>query len=283
MNGRARLTRCSTTAASPATSAALGAERLRQRGGDDDVAACRRARARAPGRSRPRRRRRARAPRRRPAGRRTPRTRRPARPAARRRRARSRPTRRPPARGARRHPPGLATTAATSLWEHDGHVGAAEPDGVDQRGVHVGVGDDQALAVDERGDRRQVGVVAGRQHEGRGLAEEAGEVGLELGVQRQGAGDQPRGAGAGAPGPCCFGGRGDDGRVAREAEVVVAGQVERAVVGRSRPQAASQVELVAPSCLLAQPGLPGIGGVTRRPPRLRRRRRCGATSSSVQM
>ena len=68
---------------------------------------------------------------------------------------------------------------------HDGHVGAAEPDRVDQRGVHVCVGDDQALTVHERGHHRQVGGVAGRQHEGPGLSEEAGEVGLELGVQRQ--------------------------------------------------------------------------------------------------
>ena len=57
--------------------------------------------------------------------------------------------------------------------------------GVDQRGVHVCVGDDQALTVDERGHHRQVGGVAGRQHERRGLSEEAGEVGLELGVQRR--------------------------------------------------------------------------------------------------
>ena len=90
----------------------------------------------------------------------------------------------------------------------------------------MGVGDDQGVAAGQRGDHGEVGVVAGGQHERRRLAEEVGQLVLDLGVQAGGAGDQAGRAGAGAPLVGGLGGGPHDVGVAGEAEVVVAGQVE---------------------------------------------------------
>ena len=73
---------------------------------------------------------------------------------------------------------------------HDRHVGAREADRVDERGVHVGVGDDEGVAVGERRDDAEVGVVAGREDQGRGLPQVGGDLALEVGVQVERTGDQ---------------------------------------------------------------------------------------------
>ena len=91
-----------------------------------------------------------------------------------------------------------ASTAATSLWGTTCDAGAAEPAGVDHRGVHVGVGDDEGVGVGQRGHGREVGVVAGREHQRRRETGERGERLLELLVDGQRAGDQAGGAGPGA-------------------------------------------------------------------------------------
>ena len=59
---------------------------------------------------------------------------------------------------------------------HHRDLGAGEADGVDQGGVDVGVGDDVGVAVGQRGDQREVRVVARGEDESRGLVEPVGQL-----------------------------------------------------------------------------------------------------------
>ena len=147
---------------------------------------------------------------------------------------------------------------------HD--LGPRQPGGVDQRGVDVGVGDDQGGPVDERGDHREVGVVAGRGDQRRRPAQEGGQLALEVVVQGEGPGHQAGGAGAGAPEGRRLGRGGADLRVPREAEVVVAGQVEHGLVGAVRDQPPDQPGGLARGRPLGEPVVPACRSC-RSPPR----------------
>ena len=130
-------------------------------------------------------------------------------------------------------------------------TGLGQPTGIDQGRVHMGVADDQRVRVGEGGDDPEVGVVARGEGEGGGMSGERREGRLELGVQLEGAGDEPRCAGAGSPLPR-RGRRGlDHARVAAEPEVVVAGQVDD-VGGR---RAGSEVTLEAAFLARLPPGV----------------------------
>ncbi len=142
------------------------------------------------------------------------------------------------------------------------HRGPAEPAGVDHRGVHVGVGDDQGVGVGQGGDGREVGVVAGREHQRGREPGERGQRLLELLVEAQRAGDQARGARAGA---VLLGRRDralDHPRVPGQAEVVVAGQVDHRLRRVPGDQAAGQPGVLALLGLLRQPVLEGVHATT---------------------
>lgn len=135
----------------------------------------------------------------------------------------------------------------------DDDASAREAGGVDEGGVDVGVGHDGRAGVGEGGDGREVGVVARGQHERRCRPGQRRELGLQALVDRQGAADQPR-----RPGPAAVlahrgDGAVDDERVLKQPEVVVAGEVEQAVVGAHR-EAAGEARGLAPRVDLGEVG-----------------------------
>ncbi|MGY3684196.1 hypothetical protein ACVWXU_007819 [Streptomyces sp. TE33382] len=73
----------------------------------------------------------------------------------------------------------------------DGGLGPGEPAAVHDRGMVARVGDDQRALGGQGGEGREVGGVAGGEHEGRLEAAEARQFVFEFGVQFGGAGDQP--------------------------------------------------------------------------------------------
>jgi len=88
------------------------------------------------------------------------------------------------------------------------------------------VGDHQAVAVGQGQHRRQVGLEAAGEQQRPVSPQPGRQLRLQLHVHRPGAGDQPRGPGTHAiAGGGCLGG-GNDVRVAAQAEIVVAGEVE---------------------------------------------------------
>ena len=125
--------------------------------------------------------------------------RRPARQAVPRRRARSRSSRPAPPRGRWVRAGEEPLDGGDVVVRDHVHRCPAEPAGVDHRGVHVGVGDDQGVGVGQRRDRRR-GWRGSRSRTPApvGKPVNAARALLELLVERQGAGDQAGGAGAGA-------------------------------------------------------------------------------------
>ena len=158
-------------------------------------------------------------------------------------------------------PASAASTARHVVVRDDLDGGPREAHGVDQRRVHVRVGDDERVATAQRGARREVGVVAGREHQRRRLPEVRRQLALELRVQLERPGDEPRGARAGAPAPRRRRGRLDDGGVAGEAEVVVAGQVGGGALGRLAAAASAAAPRVACG-RPAAPASPATGHAT---------------------
>jgi hypothetical protein len=98
---------------------------------------------------------------------------------------------------------------------------------VDQAGVGVGVTDDQGVGVGEGGEGGEVRGIPGGENERGGRAEEPGERGLQVVVDRQGAGDQTARAGPAAVTLHGGNGRRDHARVGAQTEVVVAREVEQ--------------------------------------------------------
>ena len=80
----------------------------------------------------------------------------------------------------------------------------------------------RSAAADERRNHADVREIAAAEDDRVLAALERRELALELGIQRMIAGDEPRGARAGAVTPGCSDARGYDVRMMREAEVVVA-------------------------------------------------------------
>src|SRR5438445_7343476 len=100
------------------------------------------------------------------------------------------------------------------------------------------VGHDERVGVGQGDDHSQVGGVAGSEHQCTVRSGEVGEGVLELSVELGGAGDE---AGRGRTTTPCPGGSDSsvyDVGMPREAEVVVASQVEHAIFGRTRPELA---------------------------------------------
>lgn len=87
----------------------------------------------------------------------------------------------------------------------------------------------------ERRDGRQVGRVAGGQHQGRLETAEFGQLALEFGMQCGGAGDQPGSGRARTPLARGPGRGGGDVGVPRQAQIVVAREVQKS--GRGGPGA----------------------------------------------
>ena len=110
--------------------------------------------------------------------------------------------------------------------------GPRQAHAVDQAGVAELVGEDQVLPAGERRQDADVDVVAGVEHQGRLGPVEGAQLLFETDVRPGVAGHQPRGGAAQRvvfeqPGPVLFGVEGtQQGVVGRQAEVVVAGQVE---------------------------------------------------------
>src|SRR5262245_28847097 len=85
----------------------------------------------------------------------------------------------------------------------DVDAGSGEPAPVDDARVVQGIAEDVVARADQRGDRADVRLVAGDEQQ-RGLgALEARELGLDLGMQREVAGDESRRAGAASPARVC--------------------------------------------------------------------------------
>jgi len=104
--------------------------------------------------------------------------------------------------------------------------GAAGSHTGEQGMVDQPVGDHQALTVGQGHHRRQVGLEAAGEQQRPAPPQPGCQLRLQLHVHRPGAGDQAGPAGAHTiPGGGLLGG-GDHRRVAAEAEVVVAGEVE---------------------------------------------------------
>jgi hypothetical protein len=131
--------------------------------------------------------------------------------------------------------------------------GAGEPAGVDQGGVHMGVGNDQRVAIGERRDHGQVRVVAGGEDQRGREAGELSQLPLHLGMEGQGSADQPGGGRASTEALGRRNGGGNHASVLGEAEIVVARQVDQ----RCRPvrldQVAGQTQVCLPGGLGGQP------------------------------
>jgi hypothetical protein len=114
-----------------------------------------------------------------------------------------------------------------------------QPAGIDQGGVVALVGDDEDARPSECADGRQIGEVSGGEDKGVRGTEERGETLFEIGMERGGAGDQPRTGRARPPHERGSRRRRDNPRIAGQPEVVVAREVDEAVAaGRPWPQLA---------------------------------------------
>ena len=144
-------------------------------------------------------------------------------------------------------------------------LGARQPRSIDDAGVVEAVEKDGRVAVAERGDRADVGQVAGADHERRLAALE----GRDLLLQRGGRGivshHQAGGARTGSGGRAAGGGF-DQRRVPGQAEVVVGGEVDETLAAAIRDrlgrllgclQAAFERLPLAPRPLAFQPAIPG--------------------------
>jgi hypothetical protein len=113
----------------------------------------------------------------------------------------------------------------------DADLGPGEPATVDQRGVVGAVRDDQGAAPAQRGDRGEVGGVAGGEDQGGLEAAELREFRLQFGVQLGAPGDQPGAGGPGAPAQARLGPGPHHLGVPGQAQVVVPRQVEQLRLG----------------------------------------------------
>ena len=109
----------------------------------------------------------------------------------------------------------------------DGDVGPGQAAAVDDRGVVALVAQDPGAGTAEGGQHAQVGGVAGGEQEGGLGALPVGQLRLQLGVHRPGAGHQPGRSGPGAPAVEGVVGGGHHRRVLGQAEVVVGGEGRR--------------------------------------------------------
>jgi hypothetical protein len=95
------------------------------------------------------------------------------------------------------HRPGLAACAQDPLdvggvvVTGDRDLCPGQPGCVNERGMDVGVRDDQGVGAGQGGNRTEVGVITGGEHQCTAGLEQLGQGALELVVDRQGAGDQP--------------------------------------------------------------------------------------------
>ena len=124
-----------------------------------------------------------------------------------------------------------------------------QPAGVDDRRVVGRVGDHQRAGAGERGDGPEVGRVPGGEDEPVREPAERRERAVQRDVQRRRPGDEPRAGGPRPPGAERRDRALDHPGVARQAQVVVAGEVEHGLGGGPRRQ------------LAAQPGGPPAGRV----------------------
>ena len=112
-------------------------------------------------------------------------------------------------------------------------VGAAhEPCGVDQRGMVQFVAEQQVVATGQRAEHAEVRHITGGEHQGTGTTGELGEFTLERLVFGAVSADEVRGPGTRTVAMRRFGHRSDDLRVAGEAEIVVAAEIDAAVLRR---------------------------------------------------
>jgi hypothetical protein len=116
---------------------------------------------------------------------------------------------------------------------HGGHGRAGEPGAVDERGVDVGVGDQQRAGIAQGRQQAGVGGVAAGEDQ-RGLpAGELAQLALEPPVHGGGADDQAGRAGPGAEAVQGLPGGREHAGVPGEPQVVVGGEVERALGRRA--------------------------------------------------
>ena len=105
--------------------------------------------------------------------------------------------------------------------------GAAGPHAGQQRMVDQAIGQHQAVAIGEGADGGQVGLEAAGEEQHPLAPQPGGQGLLQLQMHRPGAADQARGGGAEAAGLEFSRSGRQHGRVATEAQVVVAGQVQQ--------------------------------------------------------
>ena len=106
-------------------------------------------------------------------------------------------------------------------------LGAGEAAAVEDRGVVAGVADHRVAGPEDGPDAADVGLVAGGEDERRLGSHPLGELGLELGVQRDRAVQQPRAGERGPVGLERVAGRVLDPLVAGQPEVVVGAEHDR--------------------------------------------------------
>ena len=119
---------------------------------------------------------------------------------------------------------------------------AHQPGGVDQRGMVQLVAEQQVVATGECTEHPEVRHIAGGEHQGTGTTGELSEFTLESLVFGAVSADEVRGPGARTVALRRFSHRSGDPRVAGEAEIVVAAEIDAAVLGRRA--APAQVALV---------------------------------------
>ena len=107
----------------------------------------------------------------------------------------------------------------------------------EQAGVRQLIRQHQPVAADQHRDDAGIGEIAGAEHHGGLRLLDAGEPRLQLRIQRVVAGDQARGAGAGAIGLDRGLRRLLDGRVLGQVEIVVAGKRQQAAAVALDPDA----------------------------------------------
>ena len=119
-------------------------------------------------------------------------------------------------------------------------AGARGHDAIEHARVHETIGEDEVALLRQAAEDGGVGREAGVHHEAVRVALPGGEGLLELLMDLGVTGDERRGRGRGAP--FLQGGHagGDDRRIAREAEVIVIGQVDALIVRGPGGQLAAQ-------------------------------------------
>ncbi len=127
------------------------------------------------------------------------------------------------------------------MWLEPDRAGLGLLAGVVDRGVAVGVQQQEVARPHQGGDHPEIGLVAGREDHGVAHAVEVGELALQGDVVRERAVGDPRAAGAGALAPDRRDRRLDAGLVEGQAQIVVrAGRDDPAAVddrlaGRQQP------------------------------------------------